>query len=241
MCPKNTTIYHAGDIGWDLYFIGAGLVKVKLPQNLSILDEEGRANIERTREKAKSVGVIYRPGNHFGESCLESITGVRRESTIATTEVELYLLSKENLDDIFTYTPSRERERLQRNLLSRNGNVWHSFDEQDTTPKRLTLSQRRINVGKSPTSFLSRTKPQRISVIEKDDKPPDRKEVKRRLRSFSAEASTQALEWNREEANRLAVLHEHKVIAAAELYRSGKLQLQFEKCESSESESSFCG
>jgi len=77
-----------------------------------------------------------------------------------------------------------------------------------------------------------------MAVIEADDKPPDRKEVERWLRSFSAEGSTRA---NREEANRLTVLHEHKVNAAAEaaeLFRSGKLQLRFDKCESSESESS---
>jgi CRP-like cAMP-binding protein len=214
MCPKGTTIYHAGDIGWDVYFIGGGLVKIKLPQDLSILDEEGRANIERTKEKAKAIGVVYRPGNHFGECCLESITGVRRESTIATTAVELYLLSKEKLDNIFTYTPLREKERLQRSLMSRNGNVWHSFENRDTTLKQVTSSPRRSRIVKSSTSFLSWTQPPRMSAIKigDSDAPLDRRSTKRRLRSFSAEASCQALMWNRDGAvdtSTLTILDEH--------------------------------
>jgi hypothetical protein len=230
MCPKNTTIYHAGDIGWDIYFIGGGLVKVQLPKNLSILDEEGRANIERTRDKATSLGLLYKAGNHFGESCLESITGVRRESTIASTVVKLHLLSKESLDEIFTYTPWKERNQLRRGLLSRNGNVWHSFDEEELRPKPLALTS-----GRSGTrnSFLTWTKPQRMSVVQKRGNETDktirqteRKEVEKpakpRLRSFSAEASTRVLLWNknREEQKKindsLAILHEHEPIDAAQ-------------------------
>jgi len=262
MCPKNTTIYHAGDIGWDVYFIGEGLVKMQLPQNLSILDEEGRANIERTREKATSVGLIYRAGNHFGESCLESITGVRRESTIASTVVKLHLLSKESLDEIFTYTPWGERNQVRRGLLSRNGNVWHSFDEQESTPKPLALTRGRTGtrLGKSPTSFLSWTKSQRMTVFQKRDnetvRQTERRGVKKpakpRLRSFSAEASTRVLLWNKnsEEQNNnndsLAILHEHETdstamspIDAANFIRSKKFERNRSDSSESESTSSF--
>jgi len=237
-------------------------VKMQLPQNLSILDEEGRANIERTREKATSVGLIYRAGNHFGESCLESITGVRRESTIASTVVKLHLLSKESLDEIFTYTPWGERNQVRRGLLSRNGNVWHSFDEQESTPKPLALTRGRTGtrLGKSPTSFLSWTKSQRMTVFQKRDnetvRQTERKGVKKpakpRLRSFSAEASTRVLLWNKnsEEQNNnndsLAILHEHETdstamspIDAANFIRSKKFERNRSDSSESESTSSF--
>jgi CRP-like cAMP-binding protein len=228
MCPRNTSIYHAGDIGWDIYFIESGLVRMELPKDLSILDEEGRANMRKTKEKADAVGLIYRPGNHFGESCLGSISGVRRESTIATTVVELYLLSKESLDNIFRYTPQEERECLKRKLLTRNGNVWHSFDETETESPMETQSFRRSKVAKSPTSFLSWTRPQRFTLTQSAStsfsssssssslRSTRRRQYRNsRLRSFSAQASTQVLRLSttnvETSSNResLAVLHEH--------------------------------
>ncbi len=225
MCPRNTSIYHAGDIGWDIYFIESGLVKIEPPTDHSILDEEGRANMNRTQEKLDAIGLVYRPGNHFGESCLESNSGVRRESTIATTVVELYLLSKESLDNIFKYTPPEQRESFKRKLLSRNGNVWHSFDETQTELLPLkTQSFRRSRLTKSPASFLSWTRPQRFTLMQSQAstfssssrRSMNRRDSKRpRLRSFSAEASTQVLKSstkyseNSSIPENLAVLHEH--------------------------------
>lgn len=203
MSPRGIYIYHAGDIGFDLYFLNSGLVRIELPKDISILDEEAKRSMKKTQDKMSSIGAIYRPGNHFGESCLESISGVRQESAVAITVVELYLLRKESLDDIFSYTPPQEKEDLKRKLLTRNGNVWHSFEESEPESlhiipynKSPSLS-RSERFTRSPTSFLSWTRPQRFTLSHQSPSnsisslhPPRRK---RRLRSFSAEASTQML------------------------------------------------
>jgi CRP-like cAMP-binding protein len=266
MCPQNTSIYHAGDIGWDLYFIESGLVKIELPKDTSILDEEGRQKMRATKEKADSVGLIYRPGNHFGESCLESISGVRRESTMATTKVELYLLSKDSLDNIFRYTPLEERESLKQKLLSRNGNVWHSFD--DSVPEEsssITQSSRNLRHSKSPTSFLSWTRPQRYTLLQGSSKSPSnsfRRSTKKspaarkpRLRSFSAEASSQLLSAGSDTKSErssmresLSVLHENlegdvdpnkilDAIEAARVIQSGLVR--FDEPESASEDTSI--
>jgi cAMP-binding proteins - catabolite gene activator and regulatory subunit of cAMP-dependent protein kinases len=205
--PKNCEIYQAGDIGWDIYFIGSGLVKVKLPKDLSILDEEGRACVAVTNNKASSVGVIYRPGNHFGESCLESTSGVRRETIIAITTVELHILSKESLEKIFNYTPQQERNLLKKNLLSRNGNVWHLFDSENSPLSNNSSAAQEtktsVAVKQTPPSVLRRTKYQHHLSLSNNSKQVSEysRKLTPRLRSFSAEASAQALQKRQEHHN----------------------------------------
>lgn len=183
-------------------------MKVKLPKDLSMLDEEGRACVAVTNNKASSVGVIYRPGNHFGESCLESTSGVRRETIVAMTTVELHILSKESLEKIFNYTPQQERNLLKKNLLSRNGNVWHLFDT-DNSPlsnnSSAALVTRRTSVAarKTPPSVMRRTKYQHHLSLSNNSKQGSEyaRKLTPRLRSFSAEASTQALQKSQEHHN----------------------------------------
>lgn len=203
-------MYHSlGDIGWDIYFIGAGLVKINLPKDLSILDEEGKANASRIKDKAAAVGLLYRQGNHFGESALSSLSGVRQESVTAKTVAELYFLSKEKLDEIFQYTSIEERSKLRRNLQSRNGNVWHYFDddddnnsdssdERDELPSSHITSRRISSLHHArSTSLCGWAKPQRMSMIQSSQsfKTETARRLRRntRLRSFSAQAMSRAV------------------------------------------------
>ena len=229
-------------------------MKMQLPTDLSILDEEGRASAAKTKEKAAAVGLSYRPGNHFGESCLNSISGVRQESVVATTVVELYLLSKESLEKIFSYTPLEERAVLKLNLLSRNGNVWHSFDEQESTPKRQTSVKSSSRLTISPTSFL-RTKSQRFTVttqVSAERKSQRSTHIARntRLRSFSAEAGAQVLRTRVTlESPSLEKIHEHgradneghsfmNALHAARLFQDGEVIVERDDTRSdSESDS----
>ena len=198
VCPSNATIYNAGDIGWDVYFIGAGLIKISLPSDLNILDEEGKANMAHTKEKAASVGLLYRPGNHFGEFCLKSQSGVRQETVIAKTMTTLYLISKKSLDYIFNFMTKEQRDRLVSNLLSRNGNVWHSFDSVLDSPQKKS-SKIRMQPTRSPSYILNKS--ERFTVLQaqrsrKKLLSGSRQSTRRRstrLRSFSAEASAQAI------------------------------------------------
>lgn len=199
-----------GSIGWDTYFIGSGLIQIILPTDLSALDEEGRRDIEKVKVKAASIGLVYRVGNHFGESSLISQSGVRQETTIATTTAELYLLTKEKLENIFSYMDPCERGKLRNNLLSRNGNVWHNFDDYNNIEESSSNPSPIDEGGTSPVttspkrmatqinkSFLSWVKPEQFT---KAVSPNSRKafvshhrDENMRLRSFSAEASSDAL------------------------------------------------
>ena len=127
ICPPRSTIYAVGDIGWDVYLIGKGVVSITLPDNTSVLDAAGRANAARTRRKQDAIGNLYRPGNHFGESCITSESGVRQETAVSESSVELYMISKAELEAIWRYMPLDQRDCFTNDMLSRNGNTWHSF------------------------------------------------------------------------------------------------------------------
>lgn len=193
MCPPNTPIYKAGDIGFDIYFIGAGLVKITLPRDLSILDEDGRSDAAKAQEKAAAIGSLYRPGNHFGESCLDSSSGVRQETAETKTIVELYVLAKSQLELILHYIPPRERLQFLRNIRCRNGNVRHGFESLSLSNDE-GKSKIDRNSMTSQTSFLSWSKPRKhISLASL--KSPSSTEMdsvigsrKNRLLSFSAQA-----------------------------------------------------
>lgn len=232
ICPAGTSIYKAGDIGFDIYFIGAGLVKVTLPKDLSILDEEGRANSVKAQEKSAAIGLLYRPGNHFGESCLDSSSGVRQETAETKTVVELYVLAKSQLESILNYAPLRERSRLLRNLLFKNGNVQHCFDPWTSLHEKGIARLERSSAVKT-TSFLSWSKPHRhASVIsspsssEQESKTSNRKY---RLLSFSAHAIQARRRLSASEKN-------YPLIAAAQmqnLVEQGQVSLEQESCDSS--------
>ena len=228
-CPPQSFIYEAGDIGWDIYFIGSGLIKVMLPKNLNVLDLAGRAASGRAKRKADSIGNLYRIGNHFGESCLTSMSGVRQESAEARTLAELYLLAKDDMDLICSYMVGEDREKFRNNLTSRNGNVRHTFGEDDDDDEeelqavnalqkseQLAGDTMPLPGGKdtrSPMSIVRARKPR--SSLEGDSEgsggsksgnPYGVKQIRRktlglakpprdlvRLRSFSAEASKEAI------------------------------------------------
>ena len=174
------------------------MVQIELPEDLSILDEEGRANAAKMREKAAALGSLYRPGNHFGESALGSLSGVRQESATAKTIVELYLLSIERLDEIFQYTSFEERMKLRLNLQRRNGNVWHSFDMDESNMEKQANSMKSAVTNLNKIQRLTHIQPQRSSIVQFGKQTSkfearNRRDKSGRLRSFSAEAATQAL------------------------------------------------
>eukprot|EP00578_Thalassiosira_sp_NH16_P004271 CAMPEP_0181132250 /NCGR_PEP_ID=MMETSP1071-20121207/30896_1 /TAXON_ID=35127 /ORGANISM="Thalassiosira sp., Strain NH16" /LENGTH=700 /DNA_ID=CAMNT_0023218573 /DNA_START=240 /DNA_END=2342 /DNA_ORIENTATION=+ len=126
----NPIIYSQGDIGWEIYFVASGVVSITLPTDFTELDTAGRANAAANKEKFDSIGLILGAGNHVGESCLCSESGVRQETVLAgTTKVELYALSKENLTDICRLMGPEKGRNFMQALLTRNKKNWHSFDK----------------------------------------------------------------------------------------------------------------
>ncbi|KAL7552346.1 hypothetical protein ACHAWF_015584 [Thalassiosira exigua] len=125
-------IYSQGDIGWEIYFIVSGAVTISLPTDISELDVTGMANAASNKQKFDSIGLILGAGNHVGESCLCSKSGVRQETVTAmTSKVETYVLSKEDLDDICRLMGFEKGSQLRHALLTRNNRNWHSFEEID--------------------------------------------------------------------------------------------------------------
>ncbi|KAL7540091.1 hypothetical protein ACHAXR_012578 [Thalassiosira sp. AJA248-18] len=127
---EHPIIYSQGDIGWEIYFIVSGVVSISLPTDFSELDMTGRSNAAANKQKFESIGLILGAGNHVGESCICSESGVRQETVAAMTmKVEAYALSKEDLDDICRLMGSEKGSQLRHALLTRNARNWHSFDE----------------------------------------------------------------------------------------------------------------
>lgn len=204
-----------------MYFIGSGLIKIKLPKDLSVLDAAGKAASGRAKRKADAIGNLYRIGNHFGESCLNSLSGVRQETSEARTLAELYLLHKVDLDMICGYMNSGDRAKFREGLLARNGNVRHTFEgdeEEEEKEMKLQLEReagRRTNRGTlgagggSSPGMVARNRKPRNSLEDAANEranPYQQKAIRRktlglskkptdlvRLRSFSAEASKEAI------------------------------------------------
>eukprot|EP00814_Leptocylindrus_danicus_P018467 CAMPEP_0116042656 /NCGR_PEP_ID=MMETSP0321-20121206/25832_1 /TAXON_ID=163516 /ORGANISM="Leptocylindrus danicus var. danicus, Strain B650" /LENGTH=1504 /DNA_ID=CAMNT_0003523199 /DNA_START=812 /DNA_END=5322 /DNA_ORIENTATION=+ len=207
VCSIDAIVYTVGDIGFDVYFIGSGLVKAHLPKDLSLLDAEGKAAADRVRTKADAIGTVYRPGNHFGESCLVGTSGVRQETIVAKTITELYLISKDDIDCICSYMSAADKKQLYNDLIKRNGSTWHSFEEDtyESGPIMRSPNRRSLVSSSSPTRVKSKTmripKPSSgeskgVDILWKKAHnayiPPKKEKV--RLRSFSAQASKEAME-----------------------------------------------
>jgi len=127
--PKDSIIYSVGDIGHEILFIVSGVVTVTLPSDLSELDTSGKSNAALNKEKFEAIGKILSAGNHLGESCLNSNSGVRQETVISKTTVELYALSKDDLNGICRFMGSDKEKEFKESFLRRNGNIWHFFDD----------------------------------------------------------------------------------------------------------------
>ncbi len=126
----NPIIYSVGDIGWDLGFIASGFVSVTLPDDATELDAAGRANFNAIEKKYDSAGLVLGPGNHIGESCLCSSSGVRQETIIAATRVEIYALCKDDFDEICRVMGPSKGKKLKDSLLNR---LVAEDDEHDDT------------------------------------------------------------------------------------------------------------
>ena len=91
-------IYSQGDIGWEIYFITLGVVSILLPTNFAELDVAGRSNAAANKQKFDSLRLLLGQGNHAGEGCICSESGVRQETVTAiTAKAETYVSSKEDL------------------------------------------------------------------------------------------------------------------------------------------------
>eukprot|EP00804_Cyclotella_cryptica_P021886 CCRYP_000852-RA/>CCRYP_000852-RA protein AED:0.03 eAED:0.03 QI:454/0.9/0.90/1/0.7/0.72/11/722/2116 len=127
--PPNSIIYSVGELGWEIYFIASGVVTIVLPNDLSELDTAGRDHSYINTRKFQSIGLMLGRGNHVGESCLKSASGVRQESVIAKSKTEMYVISKDDLNTICMFMEPSKAKALIQALLTKNGNCWHTFED----------------------------------------------------------------------------------------------------------------
>lgn len=82
------------------------------------------ALIDRDRQEKVAQGATYTPyagvlcqGGHFGEYCLQFDSGVRQETAIALATLELYTVSRRDLEDQVINFESDETLRLLNDIL----------------------------------------------------------------------------------------------------------------------------
>jgi hypothetical protein len=181
IAAAESSIYEVGDIGFDVYFISSGSVRVKLndeysrraaEQSSAEAANESLSPLTLAKRRAEILGDIYREGNHFGEGCLMSVGGTRIEDTAAISVSELFTISVEKLEGVLSYMTERNKLDFVSNLLTRNGSVTHTSSEAQrrgsaTSPpvspfQTLASDQRRRSSGRR--SFVKQL---RGSMIQK--------------------------------------------------------------------------
>jgi CRP-like cAMP-binding protein len=122
---QDSFLYNAGNVGHFIMFVSVGEVKVTLTTDRSSIDPFGVAALKVLIHKQKVRGQLYRAGDHFGEYCLLSQTGLRPETAQALSTTEVYTLSRSDLWNAFLFMPHQERRRFLLELMTRTGHVKH--------------------------------------------------------------------------------------------------------------------
>ena len=161
IAAAETSIYEVGDIGFDVYFISSGAVRVKLndedyrrsdaQSSAAAANNSPSSPLTLARRRAEILGDIYREGNHFGEGCLMSVGGTRIEDTAAISVSELFTISVEKLEGVLSFMTERDKLEFVSNLLTRNGSVTHTSSE----------AQRRGSAASPPVSPFHTTSDQK--------------------------------------------------------------------------------
>lgn len=118
-------IYKAGNIGYFVMFLSSGEVKVTLTDDRSNVDSFGLAALKVLLHKQSVHGQTYRPGDHFGEYCVLSKSGLCPDNALAVETSEVYTLSKEDLWTTFLYMSYRDRRSFLLALFTRVGGTTH--------------------------------------------------------------------------------------------------------------------
>ena len=112
----HSTVYLAGDLGTEIYFIGRGVLKRTIPDDVTSDYSPITGRAEWRRHTDRSDGILI-SGEYFGEEVLSSITCIRSDSVKALTYSELYLLKREKLEMILRCLAGVERLMFLRRLL----------------------------------------------------------------------------------------------------------------------------
>ncbi|RYH19818.1 hypothetical protein EON65_25505 [archaeon] len=97
------------------------------------MDTFGISSLQLLLNKQLHHGSVYEKGDHFGECCLLSSSGLRADAARALTGCELYYLVKEELWQEFLYIEPRMRVDFIHDLFTRVGKTKHCSHKIDSS------------------------------------------------------------------------------------------------------------
>lgn len=121
-------MYRAGYVGRCLFFVSSGKIKITLSDDRSTLDSFGIQALRLLLHKQNKHGQYYLPGDHFGEYCLISKSGLRPDTAYVEHAAEVYTLSKQDLWTIFLSMTYTDRRSFLLELFCRIGENYHIAD-----------------------------------------------------------------------------------------------------------------
>ncbi len=125
MAVAGSYLYKAGDVGQCVYFISYGSVSIDLQADRSMLDSRGITSMQILLHKQEAHGEIHVAGDHFGEFCVVSSSGLRADSAKVLSGTEVYSLSKTDIWSIFQYLTVEQRRSFIFELMTRVGERHH--------------------------------------------------------------------------------------------------------------------
>lgn len=108
-----------------MYFISHGSVSIDLVSDRSMLDSRGVTSMQILLHKQEAHGCIHVAGDHFGEFCVVSASGLRADSAKVLSGTEVYALSKTDIWEIFQYLTFEDRRSFIYELMTRVGERHH--------------------------------------------------------------------------------------------------------------------
>lgn len=122
--PKSV-VYCAGDVGKSMFFICSGSVRIRLARERSVLDSRGLTALRVLLNKEQACGEIHVSGDHFGEYCVLSESGLRTDTAMVMSTTEVYALDKRDLWSTFLYCTAEQRWAILNDLMTRVGEKTH--------------------------------------------------------------------------------------------------------------------
>lgn len=142
-------MYDFGDPGHNIFFVVSGDVTIILPSKNALnvtLDTSAADCLVMLHRKEEVLGRSYGVGDHFGELCFTSKTGLRPDKAKATSHVELLTLTDADFWNIIKLMPLMDQRFLLLSLMISVGSKTHTNCRIDLNATDDTSGDERLKV-----------------------------------------------------------------------------------------------